>query len=110
MDSCCAAHSTKEREGVGCWRLSRPDAYPQIFHKDPGLVLRPPLAWELEPREGYLRAVADFVNRRRHDDPAREDGAVPRASRSLPMVLSWGVEEGLLAADPPVLFHSASRA
>ena len=47
------------------WRVARPDAYPEVFHKERGLSLRPPLAWELELMEGCLRAVPEFVNRRR---------------------------------------------
>jgi hypothetical protein len=45
--------------------VARPDAYPEVFHKERGLSLRPPLVWELELMEGCLRAVPDFVNRRR---------------------------------------------
>jgi hypothetical protein len=43
------------------WQLARPDAYPEVFHKDRGLSLRPPLAWELELLEGCLRAIPEFV-------------------------------------------------
>ena len=47
------------------WQVARPDAYPEVFHKERGLSLRPPLAWELELMEGCLRAVQDFVTRRK---------------------------------------------
>ena len=36
------------------WKVARPDAYPLIFHKELGLVMRPPLAPELELMEGIL--------------------------------------------------------
>jgi hypothetical protein len=75
------------------WQVVRPDAYPSVFHKERGLTLRPPLAWELELLEGCLRAVPDFVDRRRQDDPAREEFTVPVASGPLQLVLSWVVDE-----------------
>jgi tetratricopeptide (TPR) repeat protein len=73
------------------WKVARPDAYPEIFHKERGLSVRPPLAWELELMEGCLRAVPEFVKRRRQDDPAAETLTVPVASGELPLVLSWVV-------------------
>jgi hypothetical protein len=76
------------------WPVARPDAYPSVFHKERGLALRPPLAWELELMEGCLRAVPGFVARRRQDDPATEEMTVPVASGELKLVLSWVAEEG----------------
>jgi hypothetical protein len=58
------------------WKVARPDAYPSIFRKEPGLAIRPPLAWELELMEGCLRAVPDFVKRRKQDDPTAEEVSV----------------------------------
>jgi hypothetical protein len=74
------------------WQVARPDAYPEVFHKERGMSLRPPLAWELELMEGCLRAVPDFVARHSQDDPAREEMAVPVASGPLQLALSWVVE------------------
>jgi tetratricopeptide (TPR) repeat protein len=74
------------------WQVARPDAYPEIFHKERGLTLRPPLAWELELVEGCLRAIPDFINRHTQDDLAREEITVPVASAQLKLVLSWVVE------------------
>jgi tetratricopeptide (TPR) repeat protein len=71
------------------WQLARPDAYPEVLHKERGLSLRPPLAWELELLEGCLRAVPAFVSRRKQDDLAREEMTVPVASGPLKLVLSW---------------------
>ena len=76
------------------WPVARPDAYPEVFHKERGLSLRPPLAWELELMEGCLRAVPEFVARHPQDDPAREEMTVPVASGQLRLVLSWVVEDG----------------
>ena len=56
--------------------------------------MRPPLAWELELLEGCLRAIPDFVSRRRQDDPARGELTVPAASGPLRLVLSGVVEDG----------------
>jgi hypothetical protein len=75
------------------WPVARPDAYPQVFHKERGLSLRPPLAWELELMEGCLRAVPEFVARHSQDDPATEEMTVPVASGPLKLVLSWVVDE-----------------
>jgi tetratricopeptide (TPR) repeat protein len=76
------------------WAVARPDAYPSVFHKDRGMSMRPPLAWELELMEGCLRAVPDFVSRRGQDDPTRETFTVPAASGQLELVLSWVVGSG----------------
>jgi hypothetical protein len=74
------------------WLVARGDAYPEVFHKERGLALRPPLAWELELLEGCLRAIPEFVIRRRQDDPAKEELTVPVASGELKLVLSWVAE------------------
>jgi tetratricopeptide (TPR) repeat protein len=71
------------------WKVARPDAYPEIFHKERGLTLRPPLAWELELMEGVLRAVPDFVDRHKQDDSTRDEFLVPVTSGELKLVLSW---------------------
>jgi hypothetical protein len=77
------------------WEVARADAYPEIFHKERGLSMRPPLAWELELMEGCLRAVPEFVARHLQDDPAREEMTVPVVSGELKLALSWVVEDGL---------------
>ena len=76
------------------WQVARPDAYPEVFHKERGLSLRPPLAWELELVEGCLRAVPEFVAGHQQDDPARDEITVPVASGQLNLVLSWVVDDG----------------
>jgi tetratricopeptide (TPR) repeat protein len=74
------------------WQVARPDAYPEVFHKERGLVLRPPLAWQLELMEGCLRAIPEFVNRHTQDETVREEMNVPVASVPLKLVLSWVAE------------------
>jgi hypothetical protein len=76
------------------WQVARAGAYPEVFHKERGLSLRPLLAWELELMEGCLRAVPELVNRHPQNDPAREEMTVPVASGELRLVLSWVVEDG----------------
>lgn len=76
------------------WTVARPDAYPEVFHKDRGRSLRPPLAWELELMEACLRAMPEFVTRRRQDDPTAEEVTVPVASGPLKLRLAWLVDEG----------------
>ena len=74
------------------WQVARADAYPEIFHKERGLSLRPPLAWELELVEGCLRAVPEFVARHPQGDPATEEITVSVASGELKLVMSWVVD------------------
>jgi hypothetical protein len=65
------------------WPVARADSYPEVFHKERGLSLRPPLARELELMQGCLRAVPESVARRKQDDPAKEEITVPVASGEL---------------------------
>ena len=76
------------------WQVARPDAYPEIMHKERGLSARPPLVWELELMEGCLRAVPEFVVRRKQDDQTKEEITVPVASGELKLVVSWLVDDG----------------
>ena len=71
------------------WKVAAPKAYPSVYRKEPGLSMRPPLAWELELLEGCLRAIPVFVKRRRQDDPALEEVVVSVASGGLKVALSW---------------------
>jgi tetratricopeptide (TPR) repeat protein len=75
------------------WPVARADAYPEVFHKERGLAVRRPLAWELELLEGCLRAVPGFGERHPQDDPAREEVIVPAASGQLKLVLAWVPED-----------------
>lgn len=74
------------------WHVARPDAYPEVFHKERGLVLRPPLAWQLDLVEGCLRGIPEFVNRHSQDEVVRDEITVPVAAGPLKLVLSWVAE------------------
>jgi hypothetical protein len=76
------------------WEVARPDAYPWVMHKERGQAYRPPLAWELELMEGCLRAVPEFVTRRRQEDPTPEEMTVRAGPAELRLVLSWVPDEG----------------
>jgi hypothetical protein len=71
------------------WEIAGPAAYPWIFRKEPGLSVRPPLAWELELMEGCVRAILTFVARHHQDHLSRHEIAVPVASGDLNLRLSW---------------------
>lgn len=75
------------------WQVARPDAYPSAFRKERGLSMRPPLTWELELLEGCLRAIPDFVRRRRQDDTTPQEMTVPVASGPLTLRLAWIADE-----------------
>lgn len=75
------------------WPVARADAYPEVFHKERGMSMRPPLAWELALMEGCLRAVPQLVTRHPQGTPAREEFTVPTASGELKLVLSWVEDE-----------------
>jgi tetratricopeptide (TPR) repeat protein len=77
------------------WPVARPDAYPEVFRKERGMVLNPPKPGELELVEGCLRAVPEFVERHTQDDSTREEFKVPTAGGELKLNLSWvGETEG----------------
>ena len=67
------------------WPVAGPAAYPWAIRINPGLAVRPPLAWELALLEGCLRAMPGFLDT---DGPAWS-GAVPTGSGKLAMRLSW---------------------
>jgi len=71
------------------WKVAGRKAYPLVYRKEPGLSMRPPLAWEVELLEGCLRAIPDFVKRHYRVKAAREEVTVPVASGELRLALSW---------------------
>jgi hypothetical protein len=75
------------------WRVAGPDAYPSVYRMEPGLSMRPPLAWELTLLEGCLRALPAFVRKKtRRLEPLTLD--VPTGGGELPLTLSWTAEAG----------------
>ena len=71
------------------WEVVDPEVFPLIYRKEPGMVLRPPLAWELALLEGCLRAIPEFISRHKKGDPSKEHLAVSVGSGSLELDLSW---------------------
>jgi hypothetical protein len=57
-----------------------------IIRLNPGMAMRPPLAWELELAEGCLRAIPSFLKRKSRE-PARM--VVPAAGGELELELDW---------------------
>jgi hypothetical protein len=84
----------KEREAVKShgWEMVDFEAFPTVCRKERGMMLRPPLAWELELLEGCLRAIPEFVAKYHASDTAQHTIAVPAASGELTLTMSW-VEE-----------------
>jgi tetratricopeptide (TPR) repeat protein len=68
------------------WPIASPDAHPMIIRLNPGMAMRPPLAWELELAEGCLRAIPSFLKRKSRE-PARM--VVPAAGGELELELEW---------------------
>ncbi len=71
------------------WEVASPEAHPMAFKKEPGLSMRPPLAWELELLEGSLRAIPEFIARHKPGDTTPHRMTVPVASGELTLMLSW---------------------
>jgi tetratricopeptide (TPR) repeat protein len=71
------------------WEVAAPDAYPAPMRKERGLVMRPPLAWELRLLEGCLRAIPEFVVSQDRDATAPGVFQVETADGPLQLALSW---------------------
>ena len=83
----------REAMRVHDWRVAGPNAYPSVYRMEPGLSMRPPLAWELTLLEGCLRALPEFVRKKtRRLGPLTLD--VPTGGGELSLVLSWTMEAG----------------
>jgi hypothetical protein len=70
------------------WRVAGPGAYPLTYRLDPGLAMRPPLAWELALLEGCLRGLPEF-SRKKARRLAPLALTVPTAAGDLALVLGW---------------------
>jgi tetratricopeptide (TPR) repeat protein len=71
------------------WNVACPDAYPTIFRKERGMSMRPPTGAELEVAEACLRAMPEFVQRRRQDDFTPESITVSTAVGDRTLTLAW---------------------
>ena len=85
------APADEEAAGRFGWEVAGPDAYPSVYRIEPGLSMRPPLAWELQLLEGCLRAVPEFA-RKKTRRLAPLAITVPTAGGELPLTLSWADE------------------
>ena len=72
-----------ERHG---WAVAGPEAYPLVLRINPGMAVRPPLAWELKLLEGCLRAIPEFLAEK---TAAAAKTVVAAASGELTVRLSW---------------------
>jgi tetratricopeptide (TPR) repeat protein len=71
------------------WEVAGPEAYPVALRKEPGLVMRPPLAPELELLEACLRAIPAFVAGQAPRDATPRAITVPVATGELTLSLRW---------------------
>ncbi|WP_435016942.1 DUF7309 domain-containing protein [Tundrisphaera sp. TA3] len=71
------------------FEIAAPEAYPSVFRKERGLSMRPPLSWEIDLLDACLRALPDFIARRRSDDPTRELVPVLGTPGPIELGLSW---------------------
>jgi tetratricopeptide (TPR) repeat protein len=68
------------------WPVAGPEAYPLAIRVNPGMAVRPPLAWEMQLLEASLRAVPKYILRE-EPTPARMN--LPVATGELQLELSW---------------------
>jgi tetratricopeptide (TPR) repeat protein len=71
------------------WPLAAPDAYPAPMRKERGLVMRPPLVWELQLLEACLRSIPEFVLIHDRTDATPFVREVATAAGPLPLQLDW---------------------
>ena len=71
------------------WEIANPEAYPMAGRKERGMVLRPPLSWEIVLLEACLRAIPDFLSQHRPGDTARHRVTAPVSTGKLDLVFSW---------------------
>jgi tetratricopeptide (TPR) repeat protein len=71
------------------WEIANPEAYPTVGRKERGMVMRPPLAWELVLLEGCLRAMPEFLSRHKPGDTAQHRMRAPVSTGNLDLVFSW---------------------
>lgn len=68
------------------WPLATTEAYPHAMWLNPGMVIRTPLAWELELLTGALRAIPDFLESKSKSAKTVKASTV---SGNLEFNLSW---------------------
>jgi tetratricopeptide (TPR) repeat protein len=75
------------------WKVAGPNAYPSVFRKEVGMVMRPPLPEELTLMEACLRAIPGFVHEHASDPSAAEERTVRTATEEVILRLAWVDEE-----------------
>ena len=73
------------------WEVAEPDAYPAAIRKERGLMMRPPLAWELRLLEGCLLALPEFIAEHDRDNPEPVYYEVATEAGPLRLSFSWSV-------------------
>jgi tetratricopeptide (TPR) repeat protein len=68
------------------WPIAGPAAYPAIFRVNPGMAIRPPLAWELELMTACLRVVPNFLKR---NAPSETESPIAIPVGKFDLRLSW---------------------
>lgn len=77
------------------WEVAAPEAYPAPIRKERGLVMRPPLSWELRLLEATLRALPDFIATHDRDNPVPKIYDLPTSLGPLALTLSWLADDDL---------------
>lgn len=70
------------------WPVAGPRAWPCVYRMQPGLAMRPPLAWEVTLLEASLRALPVFV-RKKTRRLAPLTLTVPTAAGDVALTLAW---------------------
>lgn len=74
------------------WIVAAANAYPMVYRIDPGLVMRPPMPWEIQLFEGCLRSLPVFMKKKtRRLKPL--ELTVPTATGELTLTLDWADQE-----------------
>lgn len=71
------------------WKVAAPDAHPAAVRKERGLMMRPPLSWEIQLLDATLRILPDFIAEHDRDDLETYRKEVETGSGPLPIQLSW---------------------
>jgi hypothetical protein len=74
------------------WEVAGHEAYPWVFRKEAGADPHPPSARQIELLEASLRAVPEFVSRRRQADTNREEIVVTTVSGEARLLMRWVAE------------------
>ena len=71
------------------WEIAAPEGYPSAMRKERGLVMRPPLSWELRLLEACLRLIPKFILSHDRDDASTVTSLTETGLGDLKLSLSW---------------------